>query len=413
MDTIYDSQGVIIIGGGIAGLTCAKYLNDQGKRFLLLEAADGLGGRVRTDVVEGYRLDRGFQVLLTNYSEAKKVLHYEDLDLKIFDSGAMIRMNDKFVTMANPFKKPSAVFATAFAPIGSWGDKLKILKFVQTLSNLSDDAVFKQDATDTLSFIKKYGWSNQIIDRFFRPFFGGVFLENELRTSSNFFEFVFKQFFKGDVAIPAMGMQAIPNQIEEMLPAKCIRKNTAVKGVEGNSVYLENGEVLYGEKIVLATDAVSADRFLMQNSNQKFNTTTCTYFGGEYAPSKAKMLMLNSDRKAEAQNVVVMSNIVPNAAPKGRSLIVVNTSGLDKYDEKTHLFRVKRDLLVWFGSQVNVWRHLKTYHLPEALPSYTATSEQRRLKLTERLYRCGDYLAYPSINAAMQTGREVAQSIIE
>ena len=410
---MYDDHSVIIIGGGISGLTCAKYLNDRGKTFMLLEASETLGGRVKTEIVDGFRLDVGFQVLLTNYPETKKILHYEDLDLQKFDSGAIIRINNKFVRMDNPLRKPSALLATAFAPIGSWSDKMKILKFTQRLNRLSDDAIFQEKAMSTMQYIKEYGWSDVMIDRFFRPFFGGVFLENELKTSSAFFLFVFKQFFKGDVAIPAMSIQAIPDQIEEMLPAKYIRKGTAVKGVEGNEVFLENGQVLRGEKIVLATDAVAADRFLMQESNPIFNTTTCTYYSAEYPPVKDKMLLLNPDRKAEAQNVAVISNIVPQSAPKGKSLVVVNTSGLERYDEKTHQFRVKRDLQNWFGSQVNVWRHLKTYHIPQALPTYLAESQPRRLKLTERLYRCGDYLAYPSLNAAMKTGREVAESIME
>jgi protoporphyrinogen oxidase len=414
---MYDHHSVIIIGGGIAGLTCAKYLNDRGRSFMLLEADEALGGRVKTDVVDGFRLDRGFQILLTNYPEAKKLLLYDELKLQYFDSGAKIRIADKFVELYNPLKKPSKIFSTAMAPIGSFADKMKIYKFVQQVSAVAEDDFFRKEATSTLDFIKKYGWSDQIIQRFFKPFFSGIYLESELSTSSNFFEFVFKQFAKGDAAIPAMGMQAIPEQIEAMLPQKYIRKGVKVKGFEGNEVFLESGDVLKADKIVLATDAVGADQLLSQKVDQQFNSTTCMYFSAEYAPTQDKLLILNGNPRTDlhnmVNNVVVMSNIVPNSAPKGRALVMVNITGTNNIDPKTLLFRVKRDLSGWFGSQVNVWRHLKTYQIPTALPVFDAKANFKRIRLTEKLYRCGDYLSYPSLNAAMQTGREVAQGIIE
>ena len=404
----------VIIGGGIAGLTCAKYLNDKGLSFIILEGSDALGGRVRTDKVEGFRLDRGFQILLTNYPEARKILNYSDLRLKYFESGALIKSDKGFMKMENPFKNKMAYFSMAFSSVGSLSDKLKIRKFVNELSEISDDAFFRMNDTDTLSFLRSYGWSNKMINNFFKPFFGGVFLENELSTSSNFFQFVFKQFFKGEVAIPSEGMQAIPEQISEMISKDKIRLNASVKNIEGNQIFLDGGEVLTTDKIVLATDAYTTDRLLNEPKYTSYNVTTCTYFSAEYSPLKGqKFLALNPNRKSVVHNLCVPTDISPAYGNAGKALISVSTQGIEKMDERNHVSRIKRELSDWFGAQVNVWKHLRTYHLPEALVKFPAGTSPQELKLGENLYRCGDYLAYPSLNAAMQTGREVAEMISE
>jgi protoporphyrinogen oxidase len=404
----------VIIGGGISGLTCAKYLNEKGYGFMLLEGSDALGGRVRTDKVDGFLLDRGFQVLLTNYPEAKKILNYNNLDLKYFSSGSMIKAEKGFMKMENPFRNKMAYITMAFSSVGSLSDKLKIRKFANELAEIPDEDFFKMDATDTLTFLKNYGWSDKMINNFFKPFFGGVFLENDLVTSSNFFQFVFKQFFRGDAAIPADGIQAIPEQIAEMIPNNRIRKNARVKGFEGNQIFLDGGEVITADKIVVATDPHTSDELLGETNKRVYNITTCTYFSAESSPLNGqKFIALNPNRRGAVHNVCVPSDIAPNYGNAGKSLISVSTQGLEKLDERNLTNRIKRELFDWFGAKVNVWKHLKTYHIPESLVQYRAGSEKQEMKLAENLYRCGDYLAYPSLNAAMQTGREVAQIIME
>lgn len=404
----------VIIGGGISGLTCAKYLNEKGYSFMLLEGSDALGGRVRTDKVDGFLLDRGFQILLTNYPEAKKILNYNNLDLKYFGSGAMIKAEKGFMKMENPFRNKMAYLTMAFSSVGSLSDKLKIRKFANELAEIPDDEFFKMEATDTLTFLRNYGWSEKMINNFFKPFYGGVFLENDLVTSSNFFKFTFKQFFKGDAAIPADGMQAIPEQIAEMLPRNCIRKNARVKGFEGKQIFLDGGEVITADRIVVATDPKTSDKLLGETSERAYNITTCTYFSAETSPLKGqKFIALNPNRRGAVHNVCVPSDISSHYGNARKSLISVSTQGLEKLDERNLTNRIKRELFDWFGASVNVWKHLKTYHIPESLVQYRAGSERQNSKLGDNLYRCGDYLAYPSLNAAMQTGREVAQMIME
>ncbi len=405
---------VAIIGGGISGLTCAKYLHDNGSSFVLLESSDAFGGRVRTDKVEGFLLDRGFQILLTNYPEAKKVLNYDDLNLKTFESGALIRKAGGFMKMDNPFKNKRAYLTMAFSSVGTLQDKLKIWKLANEVSKMEDDSFFLQEAEDTALFLQKYGWSNRMIENFFKPFFGGVFLENNLRTSSNFFKFVFKQFFKGEAALPSDGIQAIPNQLVKSLPKESLRLHAAVRGMEGNIIYLENGETISAEKIIIATNPRNADKLLNENVQRKYNMTINTYFMAESSPLKGqKFIALNPNRKGVVHNLCVPSDISSAYGNAGKSLVSVSTHGLEKFDEKQLTDRIRRELFDWFGAQVNVWKHLKTYAIPEALSEYNPLDKAQELKISENVYRCGDYLAYPSLNAAMQTGRKVAEMIVK
>jgi phytoene dehydrogenase-like protein len=404
---------VIIIGAGIAGLTCAKYLRDRGIQSLILEASDSVGGRVKTDKYEGFLLDRGFQILLTAYPEAQKILDYQALDLQTFKSGAMIRNHqaNKFSVMANPFKEPSTLMSSLTSEVGSLTDKLRVLRLVMDTEDIRED-IFDRRGKTTIDFLQDYGFSKKMIQQFFKPFFGGVFLENELSTSANFFQYIFGKFYEGDAVIPAKGMQQIAEQIAQKLYLGTVKFNTKVVKIDGNRVYLENGDRLYGEKIVLATDGLQADKLLGNTPNRQFNTTTCTYFSADKSPLKEKMLVLNPNRASVVHNLCVPSDIAPAYAPAGKSLISVSTQGFDLYDENELAKNIKRELATWFGKEVDNWQHLRTYHIPQALPTFGDTkSVQESLKLSDILYQCGDATAYPSLNAAMATGRKVAEMI--
>lgn len=403
---------VIIIGAGIAGLTCAKYLKDRGIQSLILEASDGVGGRVKTDLHEGFLLDRGFQILLTAYPEAQRLLNYQALDLQAFKSGAIIRdiQNNDFSIMANPFKEPSKIWSSLTSNVGTLADKMRVLRLILETGNVQEE-VFENKGIPTIEYLRNYGFSDNMIQQFFRPFFGGVFLENELSTSANFFKYIFGKFYEGDAVIPAKGIAQIAKQIEKMLYIGTVKLNTKVVRIDGNRVYLENGDRLYGEKIVLATDGFQADKLLGKIADRKFNATTCTYFSADHSPLKEKMLVLNPNRSSMVHNLCVPSDIAPAYAPDGKSLVSVSTQGFNLYDEHELAKNIKRELTTWYGKQVHDWQHLKTYHIPQALPNFDQSNIDNSLKISDILYQCGDATAYPSLNAAMATGRKVAEMI--
>ncbi len=398
---------VTIIGAGIAGLTCAKYLRDKGVEALILEAADQVGGRVRTDSVNGFKLDRGFQVLLTSYPEAEKLLDYDALRLKKIPSGARIRNGNEFFTMPNPLKNILSAPQALFSPVGSFIDKFKILQLNLATQNSAEPDSRLDDTT--VSFLKGFGFSETMLDRFFIPFFRGVFLEKDLRTNSALFKFLYSQFSKGDVVIPEDGMQAIPEQIKSHLSPEQIRLNTKVEKIDGSQMFLQNGEIIESDTIVMATDAHTAARLLGEKSHTGFNGTTCIYFESDSPLDLVgePFLIINSNKDELIDHVLPVSDIIPSFAPAGKTLISVNVVG----DRVATEQEIRSELSDWFGRDKD-WNHLKTYKIPKALPQFFAESPSRYdLKISDNLYRCGDYTAYPSLNAAMRSGRLVAELI--
>ena len=405
---------IVIIGAGIAGLTCAKYLRDKGKECLILEASDAVGGRVRTDVVDGFRLDRGFQVFLTSYPEAVKILDYDALNFKTLPSGARIRQDDGFITMPNPLKNLLNAPEALFAPVGGFVDKLKILQLNFNVANAPDpSADSAEKAETTLAFLQDYGFSDKIIKLFFQPFFRGVFLERNLKTDAAFFKFLFHHFSKGDVVVPEKGMQAIPEQLAAHLSPDQIRLNSPVEKIAGKTVCLANGEQIEAEKIVLATDAHTAARLLGEPSNVEFNATDCLYFTSDQRlyPADESYLIINSNADELIDHAIALSDVAPTYAPAGKTLLSVNVVGQNELSDDVLIEKISSELKNWFGKN-HEWRHLKTYRINEALPQFLDTSaKNKNLKINDFTYRCGDYAAYPSLNAAMKTGREVAEML--
>ncbi|RTQ47443.1 FAD-dependent oxidoreductase [Hymenobacter gummosus] len=412
---------VLIIGAGMAGLSCACYLHRAGRPVRLLDAGDAVGGRVRTDITpDGFRLDRGFQILLTSYPEVQRLIDYGALQLRNFTSGAVVRLPDgRQTTLRNPLRQPLLGLSAATSPIGTWADKLRLVSLAQHVRQRSNEELLAREATDTLTFLRRYGWSEQMIESFFRPFFGGIYLDRELTTASNFFEFVFKQFVEGDAALPARGIQEIPKQLAARLPADALQLHARVAAIEGTTVRLTDGQELTGSAVVLATDGPAARQLLPALTAQEpaaARRTTCTYFAADgRSPGRGDgLLRLNALPGCLAHNVAFPSDVAPEYAPVGQTLVSVSTHGAHGLADEELAQRLRQELTGWFGAAANQWRRLGTYHIEHALPVYEAGRPPRQpLQLAPGLYRCGDWAAYPSLNAALATGREVAEALLQ
>jgi phytoene dehydrogenase-like protein len=410
--TPYD---VLVIGAGIAGLTAARLIFEQGYSCLLLEASDSVGGRVKTDEYEGFLLDHGFQVLLSAYPEARALLNYDFLALQPFYNGSLIWTGENFQKVADPWRHPVDGLQSVYNKIGTLKDKLKVAELRQKLIAQNQSAYWTSPEITTSQYLKNFGFSDAMIDIFFRPFLGGIFLESDLATSSRFFEFVFRMFSTGDVVLPAQGMRAIPQQMAEGLPEDAILLNRRVSRIQASQVWLETGETFVGKHILLATDAVDAASLSPQLGSKAFNQVHCLYFAAEHAPLDLPILVLNGVSGKRVNNLCVPSLVAPSYAPKGQHLISVSV--LENNLEPALLAQsVIEELREWFGDSVDHWRFLKSYAIRRALPRFTVpgnTLSVQPVRHSDGLFTCGDYLDTPSINGAMATGRRAANAILQ
>ena len=407
-----ENVDVIIIGAGIAGLTAAKVLKSAGKSILIIEAANGLGGRVRSDLKDGFILDRGFQVLLTAYPEAKEFLNYNRLNLRYFKPGALVLDGGKIFPLGDPSREPSLLFQTLFSPIGNLADKLRLLKLKTKLAFTSIDAIFLKEEKTTLIYLQDLGFSNKFIQKFFIPFFSGIFLENELSTSSRMFEFVFKMFGEGSAAVPADGMVKISEQLAEELSINELILNERITKIEQYKVYGASGKVFKSKVILIATDTVNIPINHTQSTASKSATTF--YFGTAKKTKFIDRIVLNANADRLINNIAFMDHISAKYAPNGQSLIAVSTKYQITADPSTLENSVKKELLQLYPESTD-WTIIEKYHIPYALPldkSVRNSTSSYQLGGQVNHFICGDHLLNGSINAAIKTGKEAAEEIL-
>ena len=409
------SADVVIVGGGLAGLACARRLMQCGVSFALLEASDGVGGRVRTDVVDGFRLDRGFQLFLPAYPEAARVLDYAALDLRPFVPGALVRVGRKFHRVADPRVEPLTGLRSAFNPVGTFRDKLRLANLKFALDRVSVERLGDTPDVSTRDELRgNRGFTEAFLQRLAVPFFGGVFLENDLATSARFFRFVFKMFAAGAGVVPRLGMQQIPEQLAANLPAGSVRLNAAVASLQPGRVTLAGGETLTPRAVIVATDATVAARLTggaVVDPGWHGNVTL--YFAADKSPIGEGILAVNGTGTGPVNTVAVLSDVSADYAPPGAALVsvsVVGDGGVSPGDIESS---VRRQLGEWYGPGVDDWRHLRTYRIPLALPDQSVgklSPWQRPVRLRPGLYVCGDHRDNASIDGALTSGFRAAQA---
>jgi phytoene dehydrogenase-like protein len=406
---------VLIAGAGISGLACARTLHQAGVQPLLLERNNAIGGRVQTDVVDGFLLDRGFQVFLSAYPQTRSLLDSSQLQLCRFKPGALVFLKGRLHRVMDVFREPRHFFSSALSPVGSLPDKLRVALLKFWLQQASPEQIAAHPDTTTEDFLRRIGFSAPMIDGFFRAFYGGIFLESDLRTSRRMFEFTFKMFSEGYATLPAGGMGEIPRHLASALPPGSIRLNQAVTQIRAKEVVLESGETLTADAVVLATNATRARALMpgLAGPEPRWRSVTCLSYAAPQSPLNEPIIALNGDGSGLVNNVCVPSDVSPSYAPKGQALISVSVLGLPSSDSLEH--DVVAELEGWFGPQVRQWRHLQTLRIPRALPEQppgsglTGSGYQRH----EGVYVCGDHLWSASIEGAVVSGQKTARAVLE
>ena len=413
-NTSSSEEPVIIVRAGMAGLSCAVHIRAAGLNLRLIDSGDGVGGRVRTDVVDGFLLDHGFQVYLDAYPETGNLLDLKALDLRKFEPGALIFNGKRLKRLMDVFRRPASVWTSATAAIGGFIDKLRVgLMRSQILGSTLEQIANREDRK-TESYLRGRGFSEAMIDSFFRSFYGGIFLESELRTSSRMFEFTFKMFGQGSATLPAKGMGEIPKQLAARLPPDSITLNQKVVSLDAHSVTLSSGEQIHGRAVVLATNAASVGSLLpdLKERMPKWRSVTNLYFYAPSSPINESIICLNGSGEGVVNNVCTLTDASPDYSPDERALISVSVLGL--HTEEGLPAKVQQELMGWFGECVAQWCHLRTDLIPEALPEQTPKAQKYKLGFIQQkgIYVCGDHITSASIEGAVISGKRAAEAII-
>ncbi|MEX1217472.1 MAG: NAD(P)/FAD-dependent oxidoreductase [Acidimicrobiales bacterium] len=404
------NERVVVIGAGIAGLTCARTLTAAGVEVTVLESSDGVGGRVRSDFVDGFTLDRGFQILLTAYPELTRWYDFDDLNLKKFHPGATIWTGSKFTSIGDPLRRPSDFPATVFSSVGSVTDKLRLLKLIVSVRRGTVPDLLRRNEMSTISRLRQCGFSSRFIDRFFTPLFSGIQLDPNLEVSSRRFEVIFRMLAVGSSAVPAGGMGRLSGLLAAGLPPEVVRLNSKVTQIERSTVYLESGERVQAKAIVVATQG-PASAELLDIPDPGSRPVAAIWFDATSDPLPGKKIFLDGAATGPMKNLATVSDVAPSYAPAGRTLCVAAIPGPSALGPDLEAL-VRKQLRGWHGGSQH-WETIRVDVIPHGQPLQLPPLNPRQaVRLGDSRYVCGDHRDTASLQGALFSGRRAAEAVL-
>jgi phytoene dehydrogenase-like protein len=408
----------IIVGAGLAGLTCAKVLRERGVEVAVFEASDGVGGRVRTDEQDGFLLDRGFQVYFTSYPVSRRHLDYGALDFRVFDPGAVVCEGNEKSVLSDPLRDPKALVPSLLSGAATFGDKLKTLDLAaRTIQGgISAGAENGEPDTSTLEYLRAAGLSTRFIDSFFRPFYGGIFLNRGLTTSARVLRFTLRMLSTGRTVVPALGMGEIPRQLASRLPEDVVQLESPAGSLlrDGDRVVgiTSGGREHEADAVVVATDAPAAGELTGEAVPEGAVGEACIYYETD-GIGDAKKILLNAEDGAFVNNAVQISNVSERYAPPGRHLLAaVTLTGLDLPDGEIYRRGIE-DVSRWYPDAD--FRPLAVYRIPYGQfaqpPGVHGRLPENRTQ-TQGLFLAGEYTEDASINGSMLSGEKAAGAVL-
>jgi phytoene dehydrogenase-like protein len=402
-----DRAEVVIVGAGLAGLAAARVLHRAGLDVMVVEASDDVGGRVRTDVVGGFRLDRGFQVVLTAYPELAAQLDVDALRLRAFDPGAVVWFDGRFHVVGDPRRMPSSLLGSARAPVGSVGDKLRLARLLLRLRRADPKELLRSPDISTIDALVADGFSSDMIDRFFRPLVGGIQLDEQLTTSRRMFDVVMHCLAVGDSSVPADGMHAIPRQLAATLPPQVISFDEPVTEIAGGHVRTARRSIT-ADRVIVATEGPAAATLLGLPPVES-RAASCVWFAAPTAPAEHRLIVLDGTGAGPAANVALLTNVAPEYSADGRALVAAACPGVADPSLEP---RVRAQLRGWWGAAVDDWQHLRTDAIEHGQPVKCPPFHPKRpVALGDGLFVCGDHRDTPSIQGALYSGRRCGEAV--
>lgn len=446
------SYDVIIIGAGASGLSCANSIPLNCKS-ILLEAKSTIGGRLSSDIVDGFTLNRGFAVFIDEYPESKAVFQYEGLKLAAFQPGALIKTRNGLARVADPIRQPIRLFDAIASPVGEMLDKARLIPLLFHVKSKSISELFEETETDVYTCLKEnYKFSDKMIREFFQPFFEGIFFCPLKEQSSRMFHFVFKMFSQGSATLPTGGMQNVANQLCDEAKKKGVevQLDCRVKRLQKKEdglfkVILSDGEEIEAKSVVCATEGYVAKQILSSlpeleaistMEDQPERSVGCLYykFSGD-PPINEAILILNgespSERSGSINNVCFPSVVNPTYAPNGFHLcsVAIDDAMVMRYEGNEEKIdqTIRQCLGEYFPEYKDdiesKWELLRTYRIHHAQPAQLdgpmpanvyggrSCNMYRDISLPGGLFVAGDYTNTASLNGALESGKLAANAV--
>ena len=395
---------VVVVGAGLAGLVAARVLCGAGLAVRVVEAADEVGGRIRTDRVDGMLLDRGFQLLNPAYPQAARSLDVYALRMCTFEAGAMVAHRDARYVVGDPRRLPRDALSALRLPLGTLREKLAFARWAVEIGFGPAARIKHAPDRPLADELRRRGLDGALTDGVLRPFLAGVLAEDELRTSRRLGELIMRSFVRGTPGVPEGGMQAIPEQIARRLPDATVWTRTPVERIESTTVHSARGAIT-GRAVLVATDPRAAAA-LTGRAAPAMRSLTTFYHLAPDSPATRRLLHLDADRRGPLVNTAVLTDVAPGYAP-GRVLVSSTALGTtcSEVDARAHAG-------VIYGVDTSAWQHVATYPIADALPETPPGQPIRQpVALGDNLFVAGDHRDTASIQGALVSGRRAARAI--
>ena len=398
-------QDVVVVGAGLAGLAAARRLVEHGRTVVVLEASDGVGGRMRSEVVDGVTVDRGFQLLNPAYPEAARVLDLPALQLRSFDAGVLLAGRDGRHVVADPRRRPGALVSSVLHTPGSRLDQARFAAYAARLS-LGDGRRLLEREDSTAA--EGYASFGGVTDRVLAPFLSGVLFDDSMTTSRRFTDLLLRAFVRGTPAVPAGGMQEIPDQLAAGLD---VRLGTHVRAVTPTTVTTGDG-VMAARAVVVATDPATSGTLLPGLDVPVMRSGT-TWWHLADTPGAAlnggrPILVVDPDRRGPIVNTVVVSNAAPAYSRDGRALVASTAIGTEVLDERD----VRDHLTLMYAVDTTNWDEVAIHRIAATVPAMPVGSPLRRAASHDGVYVAGDHRDTASIQGALVSGRRIADAVL-